>query len=134
MTHLEKHRVWYDAQHGFRKFCSCVSQLIYRVLTIDDFDNCLRNHLQIDTILWDFSQVFDKVDHAILLAKLEHLGIRHTMLDWSKSYLIGRSQRVVVESMASSPTRVCSDVPQGTVLGPLFFLIYISMTSPKDFQ
>ena len=130
MTHLEKHRVLDDAQHGFRKFRSCVSQLI---ITIDDFANCLRNHLQIDAILLDFSKAFDKVDHEILLAKLEHLGIRHSLLDWSRSFLIGRSQRVVVEGMESSPTRVRSGVPQGTVLGPLFSL-FISMTSPKDFQ
>ena len=118
MTHLEKHRVLDDAQHGFRKFRSCVSQLI---ITIDDFANCLRNHLQIDAILLDFSKAFDKVDHEILLAKLEHLGIRHSLLDWSRSFLIDRSQRVVVEGMESSPTRVRSGVPQGTVLGPLFF-------------
>ena len=79
-----------------------------------------------DAILLDFSKAFDKVDHEGLILKLEHLGIRGPLLDWIRSFLIGRKQRVVVDGVASPPTDVLSGVPQGTVLGPLFFLVYIN--------
>ena len=117
MTHFDKFNVLDNAQHGFRKRRSCISQLL---TTVDDFANCLKNHDQIDAILLDFSKAFDKG----LILKLENLGIRNSLLNWVRSFLVGRNQRVLVEGMASIPTQVKSGVPQGTVLGPLFFLVY----------
>ena len=112
-----------NAQHSFRKFRSCVTQLIN---TLNDFANCLKAHQQIDAVLLDFSKAFDKVDHEGLLLKLEHLGIRGPLLNWTRSFLIDRTQRVVVDGKESTPSNVQSGVPQGTVLGPLFFLVYIN--------
>ena len=123
-----------NAQHGFRKNRSTISQL---VITVNDFASSLRDQKQTDAILLDFSKAFDKVDHEGLLLKLEHLGISGPLLKWIRSFLVGREQRVVVDGMESVPSKVLSGVPQGTVLGPLFFFIYtndISKELSKGFK
>ena len=72
MTHFEKYNVLDNAQHGFRKNRSTISQLI---ITVNDFASTLRDQIQTDAILLDFSKAFDKVDHEGLLSKLNHIGI-----------------------------------------------------------
>ena len=124
MRHLDHHNILTDCQHGFRSRRSCESQLISTIQGIAEKLKSGKD--QIDVILLDFANAFDKVPHKRLLHKLCHYGVRGKTLQWITSFLSSRTQQVLVEGCESVKLDVLSGVLQGTVLGPLLFLVYIN--------
>ena len=86
----------------------------------------MDQHYQVDSIMLDFSKAFNTVAHNKLLLKLEHYGIQSNTHSWLQTWLTKRTQKVVVEGEMSKTLKVLSGVRQGTVLGPLMFLLYIN--------
>ena len=122
VKHLEENEILPDSQHGFRSKRSCLTQLIEHV---DEVLKALNGGNEVDVIYLDYSKAFDKVDHQVLLAKMKMYGINGKFYDWIKDFLSNRSQTVVVDGSKSSFQEVKSGVPQGTVLGPVFFILYV---------
>ena len=120
---LDKNDLLYEMQYGFRPGRSCEHALL-------NAQNLILNSLSKKEIsmllLIDFSKAFDLIEHSILLKKLEHYGIRGIVLEWFKSYLDKRQQYVAVNGAESSTKLIQYGVPQGSILGPILFIIYIN--------
>ena len=123
LAYLDKFKILYDNQYGFRKNHSTSLALIDLYDKISDAID--RKETSVGIFL-DLSKAFDTVNHEILFDKLEHYGIRGLPLQWIKSYFTNRTQFVQFNEHRSSPSAVCCGVPQGSILGPLFFLLYIN--------
>ena len=120
---LEFKNVMDPNQHGSRSGRSTLSQLL---LHHDRLLEALENGDNIDSIYLDFAKAFDKVDHDLLLRKLKGLGVKGKLGIWIQSFLKNRHQQVLVDGKLSSIFTLLSGVPQGSVLDPVLFLIFIS--------
>ena len=110
-------------QHGFQDSSSCVTQLIE---CINDWTENCDEGLGTDVIYMDFAKAFDTVPHKRLLYKLKSVGIRGKALMWLSTFLSQRRQRVLLREASSDWGDVTSGVPQGSILGPILFLIYVN--------
>ena len=118
---MQNSKLFFSNQYGFRKNHSTI-QAVTKIIT--DIIESNENRETIMSVFLDLSKAFDTINHKLLLSKLEFYGIRGIALDWFKSYLANRKQYVIYNNKTSDNLDITCGVPQGSVLGPLLFIVY----------
>ena len=120
MQHLASNSLLNDHQYGFHPGRSC--ELLLRRVLID----WTHNKTPVDILYLEYQKAFDKVPHQRLISKLQAYGIDDNVLLWIYNFLRNRTQRVCVRGTYSNVSPIISSVPQGSVLGPILFIVYIN--------
>jgi len=120
---LTANKLLSDKQFGFQKQKSCALQLIK---CTNRWIDLLDNKKPVDVVYVDFQKAFDTVAHSKLILKLKPIIPNRFLLTWIESFLSGRTQTVILNNSVSTTVNVTSGVPQGSVLGPTLFLLYIN--------
>lgn len=123
VKHLELNNLILSSQHGFQTNRSCQTNLIE---FLDEITKRIDEGESVDICYLDFSKAFDKIPHSKLIRVLEAHGIKGSVLNWIKEWLRDRQQWVEIEGAKSDKKQVYSGIIQGSVLGPILFIIYIN--------
>jgi len=126
VRYLENHDLLNEHQHGFRSQRSTFSQLVRHV---EEVLSRLEDGGLVDVVYLDFARAFDKVDHGVLLSRIKSLNISGKAGIWISEFLTGRKQYVTIGGESSDLFDIISGVPQGTVLGPILFLVLLTSRS-----
>ena len=123
LDHLKENNLLSEKQYGFVSGRSTTLQLLH---FLESLHTSLDINIEVDVIYMDFMKAFDSVPHMRLVEKMKSLGITGKLIKWLTSFLTGRKQRVVVNKAHSNWKPVISGIPQGSVLGPIMFVMYIN--------
>ena len=123
ISYLESNNILCPKQGGFRANHSTIRSAAEFT---DDLFEAINNKVITKAIFIDLRKAFDTINHEILLHKLKKIGLKQTSLKWFQNYLSDRYQQTIANGVTSDPVAVTCGVPQGSILGPLLFLVYIN--------